>query len=101
MASTALAPSTAVPSLVELNGKLDNVRSLESQLSTGLDHMSKVLKKMMKSGQWRKEWNRALGKDSLPKSEQKALQVELVSKIQAVRHEMAFVRPRNRAVRLA
>lgn len=82
-----------VPTLVELNGMLDNVRKSEAQLNEGVEHMNKALRKMMKNGQWRKEWNRAVSKDnSVSKADQKALQVDLVSKIQAVRQEMASVR---------
>lgn len=90
---TGVAVPNGVPTLVELNGMLDNVRKVESQLNESVDHMNKALRKMMKNGQWRKEWNRAVSKDSsLSKSDQKATQVDLVSKIQAVRQEMASVR---------
>jgi len=92
----ALGAGSSVPSLRELNSMLDGVRALEVQLSSSIEHMNKALKKMMKSGQWRKEWNRALlGKEALPKSEQRVLQVELISKIQAVRQEMSSVRTRE------
>lgn len=88
-----LAPSAStVPTLSELNQMLDTVRSIEAGLMTSLDHMNKALKKMMKTGQWRKEWNRTISKDTAPKSEHKAAQLDLVSKIQAVRQEMAAVR---------
>ena len=85
--------SSNVPSLSELNSMLDGVRSMQSALASSTEHMNKALKKMMKTGQWRKEWNRASGKESLPKSEQHVVQVDLVTKIQAVRQEMASVRP--------
>jgi hypothetical protein len=62
---------------------------MQSALASSTEHMNKALKKMMKTGQWRKEWNRASGKESLPKSEQHVVQVDLVTKIQAVRQEMA------------
>lgn len=90
---TGVVVPSGVPTLVELNGMLDNVRKVEVQLNESVDHMNKALRKMMKNGQWRKEWNRAVNNaSSLPKSDQKALQVDLVSKIQAVRQEMASVR---------
>lgn len=91
--SAGLVGTSSVPTLSELNSMLDHVRQLEAQLTTSLEHMNKALKKMMKRGQWRKEWNRAAsGKDALPKSEQRMLQVDLISKIQSVRQEMSCVR---------
>lgn len=84
------------PSLVELNSMLADVRNYESQLNSSVEHMNKALRKMMKEGQWRKEWNRAVSKDSgLAKPDQKAAQLDLVSKIQAVRQEMASVRSKS------
>lgn len=85
-----------IPSLPLLNRMLDQVRSLEAQLASNVDHTSKVLKKMTKTGEWRKEWNRALSRDaSLPRGDQKSTQLDLLAKIQGVRHEMASVRREN------